>query len=244
MKTTDKPEILFEQLNEIENKFTNNAMVVDQNDLIAIVFAVALAMYQSILAAEQVRQANNLTVGHLETVMTQMWRQNKHQRTVRLKNKQKCLWRLDGKQVARPAGIVGRRVTLSRDCPKKRKNQGHGNNNNSRGGGGNNGGNKKCNLSVGRQATRKLIAGTRLRMQTSIQHGLSQETLKLEQRGPYNNNGGTDVAEMLFMAIDGNEDNENNEKKMGFPEQLALAQGSPMCGLLTLLLLFIQLHAL
>ena len=74
MKSTDEPDKLFEQLGEIQNYDTNGN--VDEADLMAVVFTVAPAKYQSVLSSLQLEKKDKLTLEDLEEAMDQVWRQN------------------------------------------------------------------------------------------------------------------------------------------------------------------------
>ena len=74
MKANDEPDKLFEQLGEIQNYDTNGS--VDEADLMAVVFTVAPAKYQSVLSSLQLEKKEELTIEDMEEAMDQVWRQS------------------------------------------------------------------------------------------------------------------------------------------------------------------------
>ena len=154
--------------------------------------------------------------------MTQMWRQQQASKNRETEQQTEVsLAAMDGKASGKTCWHCGEKGHIARDCPKKRKNQGRSKNNNSGGGGGNNGGNKKCDI-CGKTGHTEANCWHKAENASKRPAWFVPRNSEVGAAGTDNNNGGTDVAEMLFMAIDSNEDNENNVKKMGFPEQLAL----------------------
>ena len=74
MKSGEEPDKLFEQLREIQNYDMNGT--VDEADLMAVVFTVAPAKYQSVLTSLQLEKKDKLTLEDLEEAMNQVWQQN------------------------------------------------------------------------------------------------------------------------------------------------------------------------
>jgi hypothetical protein len=75
MKKGDDPAVIFEQISSIRNQFNNALITIDNDNLIAVVLDAATVEYQSVLTSEQRNKGANLTIGYLESAMTQQWRQ-------------------------------------------------------------------------------------------------------------------------------------------------------------------------
>ena len=87
MKSNDDPKKLFEQLGEIENYNENGTL--DNADLMAVLFTVAPAKYQSVLTTLQLEKKDKLALEDLEEAMIQVWRQNNAVKTNTESNKDK-----------------------------------------------------------------------------------------------------------------------------------------------------------
>ena len=75
MKKDDDPSTIFEQLSSIENRYNTADRQMEQEDMIAVVLHAAPEKYQSVLTTEQRIQKDDISLEHLETAMTQLWRQ-------------------------------------------------------------------------------------------------------------------------------------------------------------------------
>lgn len=138
MKEKDEPDKLFEQIGEVQQRYSAANMTVDEADLMAVVFTVAPKKYQAVLSSVQMEKGEDLDLDDLESTMNQVYRQES---AVRKKSDE------DSQEIAL-AAMTGQKCWycqelghISRDCPKKKKNNGNRNPNNS-----NNGGGKKCGI--------------------------------------------------------------------------------------------------
>jgi hypothetical protein len=75
MKKYDDPDILFEQLAEIEAAYAGTTIKITKQDCIGVVFATAAEKYHSVLTSEQRTKGAGLTMDDLEDAMNQLWRQ-------------------------------------------------------------------------------------------------------------------------------------------------------------------------
>ena len=74
MKDHDDPRTLFEQISTIENKYAGFTKKVEEEDLLAAVIDAAPAAYKPLLAQEQIRLGDALTMADVETAMNTTFR--------------------------------------------------------------------------------------------------------------------------------------------------------------------------
>jgi hypothetical protein len=74
MADGDDPKILFEEISTIENRYNIGTNRVDEADLIALVMQKAPKMYKSVIAAQELRLGNALTLTDLESAMDKLYR--------------------------------------------------------------------------------------------------------------------------------------------------------------------------
>lgn len=75
MKKKDKPSVLFEQIAHIKNRYNRDGFKISEEDLFAVVMAVAPDEYQSNLISEQRTKGEDLTLQNLRQVMDTVYRQ-------------------------------------------------------------------------------------------------------------------------------------------------------------------------
>jgi hypothetical protein len=74
MADGDDPKVLFEEISTIENRYNIGTNRVDEADLIALVMQKAPKMYKSVIAAQELRLGNRLTLTDLESAMDKLYR--------------------------------------------------------------------------------------------------------------------------------------------------------------------------
>jgi hypothetical protein len=75
MKKNEDPDILFEQLAEIEVACAGTTITITEQDCIGVVFATSSEKYHSVLTSEQRTKGADLTMDDLEDAMNRLWRQ-------------------------------------------------------------------------------------------------------------------------------------------------------------------------
>jgi hypothetical protein len=81
IKEAEDPNILFEQVSAIQNRYDTDAHQIEEEELIAVVMGDAPEKHLSVITCEQRAKGNQMSLHDLEVVMYQLWRQLKHLQT-------------------------------------------------------------------------------------------------------------------------------------------------------------------
>ena len=121
MKANEEPDILFQQLAEIQDQHNNSNAPVEEMDLIAVAYNVAPERYQSVLAMLQMNKQDLLTLDDVEKAMKQVWQQNKVSKGKGKDNDQELALVTAGANRKGPKCFNCNEIGhISRNCPNKR----------------------------------------------------------------------------------------------------------------------------
>lgn len=121
MKKDDDPEVLFEQLSAVQNRYNTKTEKIEEADLIAVVLASAPKEYQSVLTNIQMIKGDAaLTHEDLNHVMNRHWRAMKKATEAEEEEKQSdiALAAFQGE-----CFMCKKKGHKSHECPDKKKNQ-------------------------------------------------------------------------------------------------------------------------